>query len=108
MLRANLNNVIYFAIGGTMLSANNAFAPEFIATQGFTDKLWAQWQAKSTDHLLPSSFLKENDTMPGTTFRPRDLLRNDALPSGVRVKYASPDLGNWTGIIEDLNKMAGR
>jgi hypothetical protein len=107
MIRANLNNIIFFAVGGTMLSTDNAMAPEFVPTHAFTDRIWAQWQAKSTEHLLPPFFLTQNDTIPGTNFRPRELLRNDRLPGGVRVKYAAPDLGNWTRIIQALHEIAG-
>lgn len=107
MLRANLNNVIFFAVGGTMLSANNAMAPEFIPVHAFTDKIWAEWQAKGAAHLMSPFFLTQNNTMPGTNYRPRDFLRNDRLPGGVQVKYASPDLGNWTQIIEKLKEIAG-
>ena len=88
MLRENLNNIIFFVIGGTMLSDNSATAPEFIPHHAFTDKLWDEWQSKSGAHLLQPFFLTQNDTMPGTNLLPKDLLRNDKLPGGVRVKYA--------------------
>ena len=91
-----------------MLSTNNAMAPEFVPTHAFTDRIWTQWQAKGSEYLFPPFFQTQNDTIPGTNLLPRDLLRNDRLPGGVRVKYASPDLGNWTQInIKDLNQIAG-
>ena len=107
MLRVNLNQIIFFAIGGTMITADNAAAPEYFPHKSFVDKIWAEWQAKSTLHRFHEFFFAQNTSMPGTNFTARDLLSNKNLPGGVKVKYASPDLGNWTDLIKEVKKMAG-
>eukprot|EP00118_Oscarella_pearsei_P004860 m.21480 g.21480 ORF g.21480 m.21480 type:complete len:448 (+) comp28181_c0_seq2:1933-3276(+) len=46
----SLHGIGHFIIGGTMFSMEAAYAPEFFLHHGFVDKIWADWQKKSTEH----------------------------------------------------------
>ncbi|XP_028406000.1 uncharacterized protein LOC114528537 isoform X2 [Dendronephthya gigantea] len=106
MLRVNLHDVVHFAIGALMIGEQSAVAPEFFPIHSFVDKIWDEWQAKGNLYRFHESYLAQNFTMPGTSFKSVELLNNEALPECVKVKYAPPGLGNWEGLIEDLKKMA--
>ena len=75
-----------FGQTSTMCSLSAADAPEFFLHHAFIDKLWADWQAKSSDH---STAFKENldSPMNATEVTPRRVLQICNLPDDVGVSY---------------------
>ena len=108
MLRVNLHDVVHFAIGAVMIGENSAVAPEFFPVHSFVDKIWDEWQAKGNLYRFHESYLAQNYTMPGTKLMSVEFLSNEALPECVKVKYAQPAIGQWTGLIKDIKHMAGK
>ncbi len=93
MLRNDFHNNIHFFIGGlggTMSGLNSAAAPEFFLLHSMVDKIWADWQKKSTRHLYPPEFLYQSSKMPGTQYYSRDFLNLRQQPRCTAVKYAGP------------------
>ena len=86
-LRVSLHNNVHCLIRGTMCSRDAASAPEFFLHHGFIDKLWADWQAKNSDHRN-AHFSTLSHIMPGTSHRPREFLDLRDHPGGVRVEYS--------------------
>ncbi|XP_067024328.1 uncharacterized protein [Acropora muricata] len=86
-LRINLHDTIHCLIGGHMCSFDSAVAPEFALHHAFVDKLWMDWQLKSTQHLR-AHFSQNAADLSGTGGRlVGDVIDNSRLPGGVRVEY---------------------
>lgn len=89
-LRINLHDTVHCLIGGTMCSFDSAAAPEFMLHHGFIDKIWADWQRRSRNHMN-AHFPSVTTPMPGTNqLRTTAVLNNLRLPGGVRVQYQNP------------------
>ena len=70
-----------------MCSFDSAVAPEFALHHSFMDKIWMDWQRRSSAHLN-AHFPRVANNMPGTGgLHPRDVIDNARLPGGVRVAY---------------------
>lgn len=70
-----------------MCSFDSAVAPEFALHHAFVDKLWMDWQLKSTQHLR-AHFSQNAADLSGTGGRlVGDVIDNSRLPGGVRVEY---------------------
>ena len=73
-----------------MCSFDSAVAPEFALHHAFVDKLWMDWQLKSTQHLR-AHFSQNAADLSGTGGRlVGDVIDNSRLPGGVRVEYEIP------------------
>ncbi|XP_062500757.1 tyrosinase-like [Corticium candelabrum] len=48
-MEGTIHNQFHCSVGGTMCTIQSADAPEFFLHHGFVDKLWADWQADSSD-----------------------------------------------------------
>ena len=85
-LRINLHDNVHCLIDGTMCSLNSAAAPEFFLHHGFIDKIWADWQKRSSAHKN-AFFPGINERLIGTPYYPKQLVNLAAQPGGVRVEY---------------------
>ena len=72
-----------------MSSLSSAGAPEFQLHHGFVDKIWGDWQKKSSTNLN-AFFPGINDKMTATDYYPRDLIDLTKQPGCVRVCYDDP------------------
>ena len=80
-LRADLHDTVHCRIGGTMCSNNSANAPEFFLHHAFIDKIWADWQEKSTSHLYAYFNNQPDDIlMRATQYRPKDFMDTLNMP----------------------------
>ncbi|XP_078384982.1 putative tyrosinase-like protein tyr-1 [Oculina patagonica] len=80
-VRANLHDTVHCRVGGTMCAHNSANAPEFFLHHAFIDKIWADWQEKSTSHLqvyYPN--LSEDITLREAQFHPREYIDTLNMP----------------------------
>lgn len=95
-LEVQIHNVPHMRIGGTMTTGYSPNAPEFFLHHNFIDKLWNDWQKKSSAHLNAyASDFNPNATMSyafGAT--PAD--HNDLEKNRIRyVRYRSPNFGSF-------------
>lgn len=80
-LRANLHDTVHCRVGGTMCAHNSANAPEFFLHHAFIDKIWADWQEKSTSHLYAYfDNLPDDLRMRQAQYHPRDYLDTLYMP----------------------------
>lgn len=80
-VRANLHDAFHCEIGGTMCAHNSANAPEFFLHHAFIDKIWADWQAKSNDHMETYfTTVPRYVRMEGNDFHPSDYIDTFNLP----------------------------
>ena len=77
---------VHILIGGTMRSEDAAAAPEFFLHHGMVDKIWADWQSKSSAHKNVH-FLSINGNVLSTSYTPGQLIDLNNQPGGVRVVY---------------------
>ena len=85
-LRIELHDNVHCRIGATMCSQEAASAPEFFLHHTFIDKIWDDWQKKSTAHKY-AYFPTVQQNMPGTNLRPAQLIDLSNQPGGVSVEY---------------------
>ena len=85
-LRVRLHGNVHCYIHGTMCDRQSASAPEFFLHHGFIDKIWDDWQKKSSDHK-EAYFPTIDEIMPGTDLRPEQLIDLSNQPGGVSVEY---------------------
>ena len=86
-------NIFCSSTGGTMLEGFSPSAPEFHCHHGFVDKIWADWQKKSSANLN-AHFLGIKGKMTATNYYPRDLINLTRQPGCVRVCYDDPTVNN--------------
>lgn len=83
-----LHDAVHCLVGGTMCSARAANDPVFFLHHTFIDFIWAQWQAKSSEHRSAySGDAPFYSTMPASPWTPEQMLDLDNQPDGVRVRY---------------------
>ena len=85
-LRVELHDNVHCQIGATMCSREAASAPEFFLHHAFIDKIWDDWQKKSSAHK-DAYFPTVEEDMPQTNLRPAQLIDLSNQPGGVRVEY---------------------
>ena len=85
-VRGTLHNNVHCRISGTMCSEEAASAPEFFLHHTFIDKIWDDWQKKSSAHKNAYFPMVPND-MPGTDLKPAALMDLSNQPGGVMVEY---------------------
>ena len=90
--------------GGTMVTGSSANAPEFQCHHGFVDKIWADWQKKSSTNLN-AHFPGINKKMSATNYYPRDLIDLTRQPGCVRVCYDDPTVNNGRRVKSFLKSM---
>ena len=88
-LRQVFHDSVHCAIGGTMCSRRAAEAPEFFLHHGYIDKVWDDWQGRSTSHRNVY-FSTQSGNMPAGGGQSRQYLNPAALPGSVCVKYEEP------------------
>ena len=69
-----------------MCTFDSSNAPEFFLHHGFIDKIWGDWQERSTLHKY-AFFPSVKDLMPGTELLPGKVVDLSKQPGGVRVEY---------------------
>ena len=89
-LRLNLHDTVHCLIDGTMCSTDSAAAPEFFLHHGFIDKIWADWQKRSSAHHN-AFFPGINERLPSTPYTPSQLINLKTQPGRVRVEYQNPN-----------------
>ena len=85
-LRGFFHGSVHCSIGGTMCSDDAAAAPEFFLHHGMVDKIWADWQSRSSAHKN-AHFPNVKGKIYGTKYTPRQLIDLNRQPGGVRVVY---------------------
>ena len=85
-LRRALHDNVHCRINGVMCSNESASAPEFFLHHTFIDKIWDDWQKKSSAHKY-AYFPTVLQDMPGTNLRPAKLIDLSNQPGGVSVEY---------------------
>ena len=85
-LRDELHDNVHCQISGTMCTHESASAPEFFLHHSFIDKIWDDWQKKSSAHKY-AFFPTVREDMPGTNLRPAALIDLSNQPGDVRVEY---------------------
>lgn len=79
-LRVNLHDTVHCRVGGDMCRMTSANAPEFFLHHAFIDKIWANWQEYSHQHMI-AHFSNLSFVMTGTRwYRPRDFINTHDLP----------------------------
>ena len=109
MLRNDFHNNIHFFIGGfggTMSGLDSAAAPEFFLLHAMVDKIWDDWQKKSTRHLYPPEFLYQSGKMPASEYYSRDFLNLSRQPRCTAVRYAGPD-EKMKEVIKTVQRLTG-
>ena len=114
-LRVGLHNEVHVRIGGTMRFHNSANAPEFFLHHAFVDKIWADWQEKSTSHLHAYFNNQSDDVrMRATQYRPKDYIDTLNMPhpnngssdeDRVCVVYQDPVHALYNEIIQRLESL---
>jgi len=88
-LETQIHNSPHVRIGGTMVTGYSPDAPEFFMHHGFIDKLWNDWQKKSSAHLNAYSFSLTSAMPYAMGATPGDV--NDLKESGIMyVRYSNP------------------
>jgi len=101
-MRINLHDYVHCLIGGHMCSFDSAVAPEFALHHSFMDKIWMDWQTRSSAHLN-AHFPGVATNMPGAGgLHPRDVLDNSRLPGSVRVEYQAPQGARFRNVSQLL------
>lgn len=110
-LRVNLHDTVHCRVGGDMCTVTSANAPEFFLHHGFIDKIWANWQEYSEQHMTVH-FSNLRNIMTGTgRYRPADFIDNIDLPDidrpGQRtcVLYNNPTHRVYNEILQRLEGM---
>jgi len=85
-LRELLHNNVHCQVGATMCTAEAASSPEFFLHHTFIDKIWDDWQKKSSAHKN-AYFPTVEENMPETELRPVALIDLSNQPGGVSVEY---------------------
>ena len=88
--RVNLHNNVHCWINGTMCSDKSAYAPEFFLHHGFIDKLWADWQKRSSAHHNVYFSTITKPMIAAGPVSPADVIDNDNLPGDISVCYTDP------------------
>lgn len=86
VLRTLFHDNVHCLIGGTMCSVDAAAAPEFFLHHGMIDKIWADWQSRSSAHKN-AHFPTIDGNVFNTSYTPRQLIDLNSQPGGVRVVY---------------------
>lgn len=115
-VRANLHDTVHCRVGGTMCAHNSANAPEFFLHHAFIDKIWADWQEKSTAHMrayFPR--LSEHVTLREAQFHPRDYIDtlymphpdiDNRLQERICVVYQDPVHPLYNEILQRLERLS--
>ncbi|XP_065177056.1 uncharacterized protein LOC135806760, partial [Sycon ciliatum] len=86
-VRGELHNTVHCRIHGTMCTLDAAESPDFFLHHGFIDKLWADYQARSTAHHdAHFSSLGSAMTAAGG-HSAQDMIDLNNQPGGVCVQY---------------------
>ena len=72
-LRGVMHKNVHCGIGATMCDSEAASAPEFFLHDAFIDKIWDDWQKKSSAHKN-AFFPAVRKNMPETILRPAELI----------------------------------
>ena len=109
-LRVNLHDTVHCRVGGDMCQVTSANAPEFFLHHAFIDKIWANWQEYSVQHMNVH-FSRINTIMRGTRYRPRHFMDTVELPDIERprltnrrtcVLYEDPTRSEYREIMQRL------
>ena len=87
-----------------MCTVTSANAPEFFLHHAFIDKIWANWQEYSLQHMTVH-FSNVNTRMRGTRYRPRDFMDTISLPDTGRrtcVLYENPSRREYLEVMRRL------
>ena len=113
-LRVNLHDTVHCRVGGTMCRSVSANAPEFFLHHAFIDKIWANWQEFSTEHMTVH-FQTMRNIMRETGYSPSDFIDSVDLPNPGRfgrrtgrrtcVLYQDPTIPVFREVIERLDGM---
>ncbi|KAJ7353962.1 hypothetical protein OS493_030805 [Desmophyllum pertusum] len=112
-LRVNLHDTVHCRVGGDMCFVTSANAPEFFLHHCFIDRIWANWQEYSEEHMTVH-FSGLSGNMSETGYRPAQFINTVDLPdirypnnTGRRtcVSYEDPTHGEYDEIIERLDGM---
>jgi len=83
-----LHDSVHCIVGGTMCSARASNDPVFFLHHAQIDRIWAQWQGRSPEHVDSyTGTVARDELLPGSPFVPGELLDIGNLPGGVRVVY---------------------
>ena len=85
-LRRELHNNVHCQVGAIMCTREAASAPEFFLHHTFIDKIWDDWQKKSSAHKY-AYFPTVQGNMPETNLRPDQLIDLSNQPGSVSVEY---------------------
>lgn len=91
-LETQIHNVVHVRIGGTMMQGWSPEAPEFFLHHGNIDKLWNDWQLKSSAHLNSYSF-SATAVMPVAMGATVAQYRNLKSTGVMYVRYSASALG---------------
>ena len=108
-LRVNLHDSVHCRVGGDMCTLTSANAPEFFLHHAFIDKIWANWQEYSNEHM-DAHFINITSRMRGTRYSPRDFVDTIFMPDIRRgrtngqtcVLYEDPSRPEYDEIIRRL------
>ena len=104
-LAVHICNLFLFSASerGMMCTSISAAAPEFFLHHGFIDKLWGDWQKKSSAHKR-AYFANSHRRMTGATASPSQMLDLSNLGAGIRVVYDDPTHNGVSRIVEDMRR----
>ena len=100
-----------------MCAHNSANAPEFFLHHAHIDKIWADWQAKSNDHMEAYfTTVPRHERMEGNDFHPSDYIDTFNLPHPnvdryddyICVMYQDPAHPLYKEITRRLEKLSTR
>ncbi|XP_066919000.1 uncharacterized protein [Clytia hemisphaerica] len=107
-LRLNLHNLVHVSIGGfegQMSFVTSANVPEFNLHHCFVDKIWHDWQKKSSANFN-AFFPGINTRMTQTPYFPRDFINLQRQPGCVKVCYDDPFTNNARSITAFLRRLS--
>ena len=116
-LRVNLHDTVHCRVGGIMCRRASANAPEFFLHHAFIDKIWANWQEYSNEHMSVH-FQNIRSTMTETGYSPADYIDSVDLPNPGRfgrrtgqrtcVLYQDPTPSVFREVLQRLDGMTRR
>jgi tyrosinase len=98
-----MHNTVHCAIGGNMCTTYAASSPEFNLHHCNIDRLWADWQSLSINHVTTYS-ANPSLAMLGTTVTPNDVFDLNNQYGGIKVCYIRSQRWVWlTDILATFN-----
>ena len=111
-VRVNFHDAVHCRVSGTMCTDDSANAPEFFLHHAFIDKIWANWQEYSVEHM-EVHFVNVSHNMTGTEYWPGQFVDTYELPdlrrpstgNTVCVQYDDPTHPEYDEIMDRLRGM---